>query len=88
MRRRARGQRSPFSPTTAKAGSPPSTLAAPLFALGDVDRGFEWLQKAVDTRDQSLLLRVDPTYTKYRSDPRFQHILTQVGLDRLAPAQV
>ena len=68
---------------------PPSSLAAPLFALGDVDRGFEWLQKAADTRDQQiLLLRVHPYYQPYRSDPRFQRILTQVGLDRLVPAPV
>ena len=72
-----------------KGWVPPSTLAAPLFALGDADRGFEWLQKAADTRDQSLLLlRLDPTYAEYRSDPRFQRILAQVGLDRLAPAPV
>lgn len=68
---------------------PPSSLAAPLFALGDVDRGFEWLEKAADTRDQQiLLLRVHPYYQPYRSDPRFQRILTEVGLDRLAPAPV
>lgn len=72
---------------TAKGWVPPSTLAGPLFALGDADRGFEWLRKAADTRDQSLLiLRVDPTFAAYRSDPRFQRILAQVGLDRLAPA--
>lgn len=68
---------------------PPSSLAAPLLALGDVDRGFEWLQKAADTRDQQiLLLRVHPYYQPYRSDPRFQRILSQVGLDRRVPAPV
>lgn len=72
---------------SAKGWVPPSTLAGPLFALGDADRGFEWLRKAADTRDQSLLLlRVDPTYAEYRSDPRFRRILAQVGLDELAPA--
>lgn len=72
---------------SAKGWVPPSTLAGPLFALGDADRGFEWLRKAAAARDQSLLiLRVDPTFAAYRSDPRFQRILAQVGLDKLAPA--
>ncbi|HEX6864888.1 MAG TPA: tetratricopeptide repeat protein, partial [Thermoanaerobaculia bacterium] len=69
-----------------KGWVPPSTVAAPLFALGETDRGFEWLQKAADARDQSLLLlRLDPAYSEARSDPRFERILAQVGLDRLAP---
>jgi TolB-like protein/tetratricopeptide (TPR) repeat protein len=72
---------------SAKSWVPPSTLAGPLFALGETDRAFEWLQKAADARDQSLLiLRVDPTFAAYRSDPRFQRILAQVGLDEIAPA--
>jgi eukaryotic-like serine/threonine-protein kinase len=62
---------------------PPSALAVPLFALGDADRGFVWLQKAVDARDQSLLLfAVSPYYSGYRKDPRYQEILRQIGLDR------
>ncbi|HKV09733.1 MAG TPA: protein kinase [Thermoanaerobaculia bacterium] len=69
-----------------KGWVPPSTLAAPLFALGETDRGFEWLQKAADARDQSLLLlRLDPAYAEARSDPRFERILAQVGLDRPYP---
>ena len=69
-----------------KGWVPPSTLAAPLFALGETDRGFEWLQKAADARDQSLLLlRLDPAYAEARSDPRFERILSQVGLDRPYP---
>jgi TolB-like protein/Tfp pilus assembly protein PilF len=72
-----------------KSWVPPSTVAAPLFALGDADGGFAWLQKAADAREQSLLmLRVDSTYDPYRSDPRFQRILTQVGLDQIAPKPV
>jgi Tfp pilus assembly protein PilF len=61
---------------------PPSALAAPLFALGDVDRGFAWLQKAVEARDQSLLLfAVSPYYARYHSDPRYREIARKIGLD-------
>ncbi|HYO16926.1 MAG TPA: protein kinase [Thermoanaerobaculia bacterium] len=62
---------------------PPSTLASPLFALGEVDRAFEWLEKGVDVRDQQLvLLDVHPFYDPYRSDLRFQRLLAEVGLKR------
>jgi eukaryotic-like serine/threonine-protein kinase len=62
---------------------PPSTLAAPLLALGEVDRGFEWLEKAVEVQDQNLVLfQVHPYYFPYRSDPRYLRILTAVGLKR------
>lgn len=62
---------------------PPTALAHPLFALGEVDRGFAWLQKAVDEKDQTLLIfNVSPYYAPYRADPRYQHILRQLGLDR------
>lgn len=81
----ARGLVAEIEAASQKGWVPPSTLAAPLFALGEKDRGFEWLQKAADARDQSLLLlRLDPAYAEARSDPRFQRILAQVGLDRLA----
>jgi eukaryotic-like serine/threonine-protein kinase len=83
----ARGLVAEMEAASAKSWVPPSTLAGPLFALGETNRAFEWLQKAADARDQSLLLlRVDPTFAAYRTDPRFQRILAQVGLDRLAPA--
>jgi TolB-like protein/Tfp pilus assembly protein PilF len=62
---------------------PPTALAHPLFALGEADRGFAWLQKAVDEKDQTLLIfNVSPYYAPYRADPRYQHILRQLGLDR------
>ena len=62
---------------------PPSALAEPLFALGEVDHGFTWLQKAVEARDQSLLLfAVSPYYAPYRSDPRYREIARKIGLDQ------
>jgi len=68
----------------ARAGYlPPSLMARLLFRLGDADQGFVWLQRAVDARDPSLLfLRIEPDYRDLRRDPRFQHVLDEVGLPR------
>ncbi len=44
-------------------------------ALGDRDRAFLWLQKAVDEQDTGLFLEVDPVYDDLRADPRFRALL-------------
>ncbi len=48
--------------------------------LGDRDRAFSWLQKAVDQRDVALSLQADPVYDGLRSDPRFRALLQRVNL--------
>jgi TolB-like protein/Tfp pilus assembly protein PilF len=48
--------------------------------LGDRDRAFSWLQKAVDQRDVALSLQADPVYDGLRSDPRFRVLLQHVNL--------
>jgi TolB-like protein/DNA-binding winged helix-turn-helix (wHTH) protein/Flp pilus assembly protein TadD len=51
--------------------------------LGDTDRAFEWLGKAVDARDWQLaLLNVEPAFDTLRSDPRFAALVERVGLPR------
>jgi serine/threonine protein kinase/Tfp pilus assembly protein PilF len=56
--------------------------AAETFALlGEKDRAFEYLNKAVETRQLDLImLNVDPTLDSLRNDPRFQEIVRRVGL--------
>ncbi|MDZ4689085.1 MAG: tetratricopeptide repeat protein, partial [Planctomycetaceae bacterium] len=50
-------------------------------ALGEPDAAFEWLQKALDERDSSVVwLKVDPTMVSLRSDPRFAQVLNDMGL--------
>ncbi|HVR95310.1 MAG TPA: protein kinase [Thermoanaerobaculia bacterium] len=64
---------------------PPTLIAKLHFALGENDQGFEWLQKALDERDQTLLmLKVDPDYAAVRSDARFPRLLQKVGLNGAA----
>jgi TolB-like protein/tetratricopeptide (TPR) repeat protein len=59
----------------------PSALAPPLFALGEVDRALDWLEKGVAIRDQNLaLLAVNPQYLPLHSHPRFRSLLVRIGL--------
>jgi TolB-like protein/DNA-binding winged helix-turn-helix (wHTH) protein/Tfp pilus assembly protein PilF len=51
--------------------------------LGEIDRAFEWLDKAVDARDWQLaLLNVEPAFDTLRSDQRFAALVERVGLPR------
>jgi tetratricopeptide (TPR) repeat protein len=49
--------------------------------LDQKDRAFEWLKKAVDANHPGThSLKVDPMFDPLRSDPRFQDLLSRVGL--------
>ncbi|MGI9101748.1 MAG: TPR end-of-group domain-containing protein [Terriglobales bacterium] len=49
-------------------------------ALGDRDQAFHWLSKAVEERCEYLIyLERDPMADNYRSDPRFETMLRQIG---------
>jgi serine/threonine protein kinase/tetratricopeptide (TPR) repeat protein len=66
---------------SARAFIPPTTLAHPLLALGEADRALDWLERAVEARDQALLLlRVNSHYRPLHGHPRFQRVLERVGL--------
>jgi tetratricopeptide (TPR) repeat protein len=61
---------------------PPYWSAVLYLRLGDRDRALEWLARSLAERDDGALgLKVDPTYDSVRSDPRFEDLLHQVGLD-------
>src|SRR6266852_1923354 len=62
---------------------PPSFIADNYALAGDGDAAFQWLQKAIDEPDNYVLyLRIDPSFDKLRSDPRYQQFLKQLKLDR------
>jgi len=49
--------------------------------LGEKERAFEWLDKAVEERPRFLVdLRVEPKLDPVRSDPRFAVLLRRTGL--------
>src|SRR5262249_21430566 len=61
----------------------PSILAWLYTRLGEKDRAFEWLQKAYEERDMSLIeLYMDPSWEILRPDPRFAELLRRIGLAR------
>ena len=61
----------------------PFRIAMVHIGLGDTDRAFEWLDKAVEARDwQMAMLNVEPAFDGLRSDPRFAALVERVGLPR------
>ncbi len=59
---------------------PPFSIALVCIALGDKDRAIEWLGKAADARDTSMVYaRTDPALDPIRSDPRFGALLQRMG---------
>ena len=60
---------------------PPSVIADIYFAAGERDRGFAWLERAFNERDDTLEgIRIDPVVAPFRSDPRFADLLRRMGL--------
>jgi TolB-like protein/DNA-binding winged helix-turn-helix (wHTH) protein/tetratricopeptide (TPR) repeat protein len=56
-------------------------LAALYASIGDADRTFQWLEKALAARDGSLIvMKVEPYFQPFASDPRYQKIAATVGL--------
>ena len=61
----------------------PVRVALVHIALGETDRAFEWLDKAIEARDwQMALLNVEPAFDPLRSDRRFAALVERVGLPR------
>ena len=62
-------------------GPSPFLVAMVYVGLGDKDRAFEWLDKAVEARNWQLpLLKANPTFDVLRSDPRFPTLLARLNL--------
>ncbi len=51
-------------------------------ALGETDQAFDWLSRACDVQSEALIwFAVDLLLDGLRSDPRFNAIMTRIGLD-------
>jgi TolB-like protein/Tfp pilus assembly protein PilF len=60
-------------------------IAALYFFLGDVDKGFEWLERAYSKREEGLLeIQWDWDLDGVRTDPRYLNLLKRLGLDQTA----
>jgi serine/threonine-protein kinase len=61
---------------------PFTTLALIHIGLGECDRAMEWLEKAYERKESSLVyLNVYPTYDNLRHDSRFRALIRRMGLD-------
>jgi tetratricopeptide (TPR) repeat protein len=59
----------------------PVFMALIHFRLGEIDRGFEWLDKALVDGDHWLeFIKVFPGFDGGRADPRYAELLTKLGL--------
>ena len=55
-------------------------IAYVLAFRGEVDRSFEWLDKAVQNNDPGLMqIAVEPLFANLHTDPRWQPFLTKIG---------
>ena len=68
--------------TRAESGYVPPAIFVPIYAeLGDMDRAFEWLQKAFDMRSRSMVwINVSHDFDALRGDPRYRNIVQRMGL--------
>ena len=58
-------------------------IAADYALLGEKDKAFEWLDRAVQARDVGLMyLKVDDRFDALRSDPRFAALVRRLGFPR------
>jgi hypothetical protein len=56
-------------------------MARAYFALGDKNRGFEWLTKAFDQRSGFIsVANVNPAFDGIRDDPRFKALVARLTL--------
>ena len=59
---------------------PPSWFALIHMNLGEMDRAFEWLDRALEARALYLLhLKVSPLYDPVRGDPRYQDLVLRMN---------
>ena len=59
----------------------PFHVALVYVGLDDIDRAFEWLDKAIDARNwESPMIKANPIFDRVRSDPRFPALLRRIGL--------
>jgi TolB-like protein len=60
---------------------PPVWLAILYAGLGDLDRAFAYLERAIDQHnDQVCFMGVDHRFDELRGDPRFDRLLARIGL--------
>jgi TolB-like protein/Tfp pilus assembly protein PilF len=60
-------------------GAWPLGVAVIYMGLGDLDRAFAWMDRAVEGHRVDQWVKVDPLYDSIRSDPRYDDLLRRLG---------
>jgi TolB-like protein/KaiC/GvpD/RAD55 family RecA-like ATPase len=63
-----------------ETGTHATDVADLYFFLGDVDKGFEWLERAYSKREWPLGIQLDWDLDGVRTDPRYLDLLKRLGL--------
>jgi TolB-like protein/DNA-binding winged helix-turn-helix (wHTH) protein/tetratricopeptide (TPR) repeat protein len=63
----------------------PVTIANYYARLGDSDRAFEWLEKALASRDARIVLLGSTYFSRIHDDPRYPLLAARVGLAPITP---
>jgi hypothetical protein len=57
-----------------------SNIASVLAYRGEIDRSFEWLEKAMECHDPGLIeIATQPEFSNLHTDPRWSAFLTRMG---------
>jgi serine/threonine protein kinase/Tfp pilus assembly protein PilF len=65
---------------------PPFAIAAGYAGLGDATQGIEWLNRGIDQHDIYIPENFfEPLLDPLRKDPRFEEVLTRMGLEKPVP---
>ena len=60
----------------------PSAFARIYLGLGEIDKGFDWLEKAVHERDVLIYTyQIASIFDSLRSHPRYQALLLKMNLE-------
>jgi hypothetical protein len=60
-----------------------TAFATIYLGLGEKEKALDWLDKSYQDQESACwYLKVDPIYDSVRNEPRFQALLTKVGLDQ------
>jgi serine/threonine-protein kinase len=82
----ARQNLAPFARLLATKYVSPMWAALVYAHVGDLDRGFEWLERMYQERTPGVIgFKVDPSFDVFRRDPRFENLLRRVGLAQDTP---
>ena len=60
------------------------SIAGIYWGLGEMDKAFEWIEKAYEERDSNLIyITVPVIFDVLSPDPRYKQLLKKMGLEHL-----